>query len=98
VEKETREIDGRKFILEYALKPDFAFIHAHTADTEGNLRYRMTARNFNHVMATAAKITIAEVENIVESGELDGNLVQTPGIYVKRVVKVPRPAYRISID
>lgn len=98
VEKETREINGRKFILEYALKPDFAFIHAHTADSEGNLRYRMTARNFNHVMATAARVTIAEVEKLVESGELDGNLVQTPGIYVKRVVVVPRPAYRISID
>jgi 3-oxoacid CoA-transferase A subunit len=98
VEKETREINGGRFILEYALRPEFAFIHAHTADSEGNLRYRMTARNFNHVMATAARVTIAEVENLIEPGELDGNLIQTPGIYVKRVVKVPRPAYRISID
>jgi 3-oxoacid CoA-transferase subunit A len=98
VKKETREINGRKYILEYALKPDFAFIHANIGDEEGNLRYQMTARNFNHVMAMAANITIAEVENLVKPGELDGNLVQTPGIYVKRVVEVPRPKFRISID
>jgi 3-oxoacid CoA-transferase A subunit len=98
VKKETREINGKKVILEYALKPDFAFIHANIGDEEGNLRYRMTARNFNHVMATAAKIAIAEVENLVKPGELDGNLVQTPGIYIKRIVKVTRPAFKISID
>jgi 3-oxoacid CoA-transferase A subunit len=98
VKKETREFNGRKYILEYALKPDFAFIHANIGDEEGNLRYRMTARNFNHVMAMAAKCTIAEVENVVKPGELEGNLIQTPGIYVKRVVLVPRPKYRISID
>jgi len=98
IKKETREFNGRKYILELALQPDFAFVHANIGDEEGNLRYRMTARNFNHVMATAAKYTIAEVENLVKTGDLDGNLVQTPGIYVKRVVQVPRPKYRISID
>jgi 3-oxoacid CoA-transferase A subunit len=96
--KETSEINGRKYILEYALRPDFAFIHAHTGDTEGNLRYRMTARNFNHVMATAAITSIAEVENIVEPGGIDPNTVQTPGIYIQRVIKVPRLSFKIGID
>jgi 3-oxoacid CoA-transferase A subunit len=85
--KEVRTIDGRKFILEYALRPDFAFIHAHIGDTEGNLRYRKTAANFNHVIATAASITIAEVENLVQPGELSPDDIDTPGIYVLRVVK-----------
>jgi acyl CoA:acetate/3-ketoacid CoA transferase alpha subunit len=67
-------------------------------DREGNLRYAKTARNFNHVMATAAKVTIAEVENLVEAGDLDGNDVQTPGVYVHRMVKVPRPQFEIKID
>jgi 3-oxoacid CoA-transferase subunit A len=96
--KETRMIDGKKYVLEYALKPDFAFIHAICGDREGNLRYAKTARNFNHVMATAAKVTIAEVENLVEAGQLDGNDVQTPGVYVHRMVKVPRPQFEIKID
>lgn len=98
VPKETREFNGRTFVLEYGLRTDFAFIHANIGDKEGNLRYRMTSRNFNHVMATAGDITIAEVENLVEPGELNADLVQTPGIYVKRVLKVDRPNYRISID
>jgi 3-oxoacid CoA-transferase A subunit len=96
--KETRIIDGQKYVLEYALKPDYAFIHAHTGDREGNLRYAKTARNFNHVMATAARVTIAEVENLVEPGQLDGDDVHTPGIYVNRMVKVPRPKFAITID
>jgi 3-oxoacid CoA-transferase subunit A len=96
--KETRIIDGQEYVLEYALRPDYAFIHAHTGDREGNLRYAKTARNFNHVMATAARVTIAEVENLVDAGELDGDDVQTPGIYVHRVVKVPRPHFAITID
>jgi 3-oxoacid CoA-transferase A subunit len=98
VPKETRVIDGREYVLEYALKPDFAFIHAHTGDREGNLRYAKTARNFNHVMATAARVTIAEVENLVEAGELVGDDVHTPGIYVHRMVKVARPKFAITID
>lgn len=94
--RETRDIDGQTCILEYALKPDFALIHAHTGDREGNLKYRKTARNFNHIMAMAAKVAIAEVENLVEPGEMDSDSVHTPGIYVKRVVKVPRITFDIT--
>jgi 3-oxoacid CoA-transferase A subunit len=96
--KETKIINGKKYVLEYALQPDFAFIHAKIADREGNLRYARTARNFNHVMAMSAKITIVEAENIVEPGELDGDDVHTPGVYVKRIVKVERPKFAITID
>jgi len=94
--KETRAIDGQMCLLEYALKPDFAFIHAYEGDSEGNLCYRKTARNFNHVMAMAAKVTIAEVENLVAPGQLDPDSVHTPGIFVKRVVKVNRIAFDIT--
>ena len=94
--KETREIDGRTCLLEYALKPDFAFIHAGTGDSEGNLRYRKTARNFNHIMAMAAGVTIAEVEQLVEPGEIDPDAVHTPGIFVQRIVNVPRIAFSIT--
>jgi 3-oxoacid CoA-transferase subunit A len=96
--KETRVIDGKEYVLEYALRPDYAFIHALVGDREGNLRYAKTARNFNHVMATAARITIAEVEKLVEPGELDGDDIHTPGVYVRRLVKVPRPKFAITID
>lgn len=96
--KETRVFDGREYVLEHALKPDFAFVHAWKGDKEGNLVYRKTARNFNHVMATAARVTIAEVENIVEPGELDPNFIHTPGIYVQRVVQVPRISFSIGIS
>jgi 3-oxoacid CoA-transferase A subunit len=96
--KETRMFDGQKYILERALKTDFAFVHAYMGDKEGNLKYRRTARNFNHVMATAGKITIAEVENLVEPGELDSEEVHTPGVYVQRIVRVPRVTYAITID
>jgi 3-oxoacid CoA-transferase subunit A len=94
--RETRVIDGKTCILEYALKPDFALVHAHTGDSEGNLRYRKTARNFNHVMAMAATVTIAEVENLVFPGELDPDTVHTAGIFVQKVVKVPRIAFDIT--
>jgi 3-oxoacid CoA-transferase subunit A len=83
--KETREFDGRTYVMERALKADFAFIKAWKGDKWGNLVYRKTARNFNPMMATAAKITIAEVEHLVEVGELDPDLVHTPSIYVKRI-------------
>lgn len=96
--KETRHFNGQRYILEHALKPEFAFVHALIGDTEGNLRYAKTARNFNHVMATAARVTVAEVENLVEVGELASDDVQTPGVYVHRVVKIPRPKFTISID
>lgn len=96
--KETRIFGGERYILEYALKPDFAFVHAHTGDREGNLRYKMTARNFNPVMAAAGKVTIAEVENLVEPGKIEPDDVHTPGIYVQRVVKVPRLTFAVTID
>ena len=83
--KETREFDGRPYVMELALKADFAFVKAWKGDKWGNLVYRKTARNFNPMMATAAKITIAEVEDLVEVGELEPDLVHTPGIYVKRI-------------
>jgi 3-oxoacid CoA-transferase A subunit len=96
-QREVREFNGKKYILEHALQPDFAFVHAHTGDTEGNLRYAMTARNFNHVMAMAARTTIAEVENLVEPGDIAPELVHTSQIYVKRLVKVDRPSVSIGI-
>ncbi len=83
--KETREFDGRQYVMERALKADFAFVKAWKGDKWGNLVYRKTARNFNPIMATAAKVTIAEVENLVEVGELDPDLVHTPSIYVQRI-------------
>ncbi|HUB02125.1 MAG TPA: CoA transferase subunit A [Terriglobales bacterium] len=83
--KETREFDGRTYIMERALKADFAFIKAWKGDTWGNLIYRKTARNFNPMMATAAKVTIAEVEHLVSPGKLDPDTVHTPSIFVKRI-------------
>jgi 3-oxoacid CoA-transferase subunit A len=83
--KETRVIDGRNFVLEMPLRADFALVRAWKGDRVGNLVYRRTARNFNPMMATAAALTIAEVESLVEPGALDPHLVHTPGIYVKRI-------------
>jgi 3-oxoacid CoA-transferase subunit A len=85
--KEVREFDGRKYLLELPLRADFAFVKAWKGDRSGNLLYRMTARNFNPMMATAAKITIAEVEELVEPGKLDPACIVTPGIYVKRILQ-----------
>jgi 3-oxoacid CoA-transferase A subunit len=96
VRKETKKINGQICILEYALKLDYAFVHAYIGDEEGNLKYRKTARNFNHVMATAATITIAEVENLVLPGDIEPDQVHTPGIYVRRVVPVERIAFDIT--
>ncbi|GGP17634.1 3-oxoacid CoA-transferase subunit A [Nonomuraea glycinis] len=86
--KETREIDGRTYVLERPIAADVALISAHTADTLGNLVYRKTARNFNPVMATAATTTIVQVQHLVEPGALDPEAVVTPGIYVDRIVQV----------
>lgn len=86
-QKETRIIDGREYVLEYALKADYAFIRAQKADRLGNLVYKGTSRNFNAAMATAASVTIAEVDEIVEPGGLDPEVVITPGIYVNRIVQ-----------
>jgi 3-oxoacid CoA-transferase subunit A len=85
--KETREFEGRLYLMEHALKADFAFIKAWKGDTWGNLVYRKTARNFNPMMATAAKVTIVEVEHLVKPGELDPDMVHTPSIFVKRIFK-----------
>lgn len=83
--KETRDFDGRTYVMERALKADFAFVKAWKGDRWGNLTYRKTARNFNPMMAAAAKVTIAEVENLVDVGGLDPDLVHTPSVYVKRI-------------
>lgn len=87
--KETRVIDGRAYLLEYPLKGDVALVKAHRADRMGNLVYRKTARNFGPVMATAATTTIVQVQEVVEPGQIDPEVVVTPGIYVDRVVAVP---------
>ena len=83
--KETREFDGRLYVMERALEADFAFIKAWKGDKWGNLVYRKTARNFNPMMATAANVTIAEVEHLVEVGELNPDSIHTPSVYVKRI-------------
>ena len=85
--KETRVIDDRSYVLEYPLRGDFAFVKAFRGDRLGNLVYRKTARNFNPMMATAARVTIAEVEELVEPGILDPEVVVTPGIFVKRILR-----------
>lgn len=88
--KETREIDGRMYVLESPIHADYALIKAERGDRWGNLTYRMTARNFGPVMAMAAKVTVATVHEIVDLGVLDPEAVVTPGLFVQRVVKVPR--------
>lgn len=85
--KESRTFDGREYVLEHALKADYAFIRAYQADTLGNLVYRGTSRNFNAIMASAARVAIAEVDDVVEPGGLDAEAIVTPGIWVKRIVK-----------
>src|SRR5436309_14759034 len=94
--KETRIIDGKPYVLEPPLRADFAFVKAWKGDRLGNLVYRRTARNFNPVMATAAAITIAEVEHLVEPGELDPDAVITPGIFVKHILQGARYEKRIE--
>ncbi|MFL9501514.1 CoA transferase subunit A [Rhodopseudomonas palustris] len=86
--KEIREFDGEKYVMERGLFGDIAIVHAWKGDTAGNLVYRKTARNFNPMMATAAKITIAEVEHLVPAGEIDPDHIHTPGIFVQRIVHV----------
>ena len=90
VGKEHREINGRTYVLEYPLFSDYAFIRAWKADTFGNLQFRLAQRNFNPIMAMAARITIVEVENdILSEGELDPDQIHTPGVYVNRIVHIP---------
>jgi 3-oxoacid CoA-transferase subunit A len=94
--KETRVIDGRPYVLEMPLKAEFSFVKAHRGDTLGNLTYRKTARNFNPMMATAAKVTIAEVEELVQPGVLPPDDIVTPGIFVRYIL--PGPAYEKRIE
>ncbi|MGW3384061.1 3-oxoacid CoA-transferase subunit A [Streptomyces albogriseolus] len=94
--KETREIDGRSYVLEYPVKGDVALISAHRADTLGNLVYRKTARNFGPVMATAAATVVAQVTEIVAPGQIDPEAVVTPGIYVDRLVRAE--ARRLTVE
>src|SRR5262249_41230436 len=90
-DREVREFDGRRYVLETALRADFALVRAARADRHGNLVYRRGSRNFNPVMATAARVTIAEADDVVEAGELDPESVVTPGVCVDRVVRSERP-------
>ena len=94
--KDVREFDGAMYVMERGLTADLALVHAHTGDTEGNLVYRKTARNFIPMMATAAKVTVAQVENLVHVGTIDPDHIHTPGIFVKRIVHVPDVEKRIE--
>jgi 3-oxoacid CoA-transferase subunit A len=94
--KETRAFNGRMYVLERALSADYAFVKAWKGDTYGNLIYRKTTRNFNPMMATAAKVTIAEVEHLVQPGELDPDAIHTPAIYVRRLLQGERYEKRIE--
>jgi 3-oxoacid CoA-transferase subunit A len=86
--KEEREFDGNRYVMERGLVADLSIVHAWRGDTEGNLVYRMTARNFNPIMATASRMTVAEVEELVEPGTLNPDHIITPGIFVKRLIKL----------
>ena len=94
--KEAREFDGHSYIMERGLVADLAIIHAWRGDPEGNLVYRMTARNFNPIMATAARLTIAEIEELVEPGSLNPDHIITPGVFVKRIVPLAHCEKRIE--
>jgi 3-oxoacid CoA-transferase subunit A len=94
--KEIREFDGQKYVMERALTADLSIVHAWKADTEGNLVFRKTARNFNPMMATAGRKTIAQVEHLVPAGTIDPDHIHTPGIYVDRIVHVPNELKRVE--
>jgi 3-oxoacid CoA-transferase subunit A len=94
--KEERNFNGKRYIMERGLYADLAIVHAWKGDTEGNLVYRMTARNFNPIMATAAAVTVAQVEHLVQPGEIDPDHIITPGIFVQRIVKLDRVDKRIE--
>jgi 3-oxoacid CoA-transferase subunit A len=94
--KEERVFDGDAYVMETGIVADLSIVHAFKGDTEGNLVYRKTARNFNPVMATAAKVTVAEVEHLVQPGEIDPDHIITPGIYVKRMIHVPNQTKHIE--
>jgi 3-oxoacid CoA-transferase subunit A len=94
--KEVREFDGHRYVMERGLVADLAIVHAYRGDSEGNLVYRKTARNFNPPMATAAKVTVAEVEQLVQPGDINPDHIVTPGIYVQRLVHVPNAVKHIE--
>ena len=94
--KEIREFDGESYVMERGLVADLAIVHAWKADREGNLVYRKTARNFNPVMATAGRVTVAEVEHLVEPGAIDPDHIHTPGIFVKRIIEIGTGNKRIE--
>ena len=94
--KEVRQFNNEAYVMETGLVADISLVHAWKGDTEGNLVYRKTARNFNPNMATAGRLTIAQVEHLVEPGEIDGDAIVTPGIYVQRIVHVPNELKRIE--
>jgi 3-oxoacid CoA-transferase subunit A len=96
--KEKRVFDGREYLLELAIRPDYAFVYAWKGDRIGNLVCRKTSRNYNPEMAAAARVTVAAVEELVEPGELDPDLIHVPSVYVQRVVKVEKQNYIPSID
>jgi 3-oxoacid CoA-transferase subunit A len=87
--KDLREFDGQRYVMERGIVADLAIVHAYKGDTEGNLVYRKTARNFNPVMATAGKVTVAEVEQLVKPGDINPDHIITPGIFVQRIIHVP---------
>jgi 3-oxoacid CoA-transferase subunit A len=95
--KPTAEFDGETYVMERGLVADLSIIHAWKGDTEGNLVYRKTARNFNPMMATAARMTVAQVEHIVEAGDIDPDHIVTPGIFVKRMIECP-PGFEKRIE
>jgi len=94
--KDEREFDGQRYIMERGIVADLSIVHAYLGDTEGNLVYRKTARNFNPIMATAGKVTVAEVEHLVEPGKIDPDHIVTPGIFVQRVIHVSNAAKHIE--
>jgi len=94
--QELRDFDGVTYVMERGLVADVAIVHAYKGDTEGNLVYRKTARNFNPMMAAAGKVTVAEVEHLVAAGEIDPDAVHTPGIFVQRIVHAPNAAKPIE--
>ncbi|HPG04122.1 MAG TPA: CoA-transferase, partial [Rhodoblastus sp.] len=94
--KEVKTFDGEDYVMERGLVADISLVHAWKGDTEGNLIYRKTARNFNPMMATAGKLTIVEVEHLVQPGELDPDAIVTPGVFVQRIIHVPNAKKHIE--
>ncbi len=95
-DKDEHEFDGARYVMERGLAADLSIVHAYMGDTEGNLVYRKTARNFNPIMATAGKLTVAEVEHLVQPGDIDPDHIVTPGIYVQRIIHVPNATKHIE--